>query len=116
MKLAASKLDGDRHHLGVERHLRDRDPRQVQKALEYSSDTHGIGLLGSFGVLTPTLEATGACHTDGADQRAFGALWRQPRNGYGSSTPSTDPETLCYKEQPQLILARSPTFIPEDPD
>jgi hypothetical protein len=54
------------HHLGrLKVHVGDGDPGQVHQALECSSGSHGIGLLGSVVFAAPNLETTRTRHVDG---------------------------------------------------
>jgi hypothetical protein len=55
--MATAKLHGHDDPKLLEADLADRDPGQVQKALECSGDSHGFGLPGSVGFATPNLEA-----------------------------------------------------------
>ena len=84
-QLPASQLHRHDHFRRMELHVGDGHPGQVHEALEYSGDSHGIGLLGSVGVPAPNLEVPRAGHLCVDPSCPVAPRHRSPKN------PTIDP-------------------------
>ena len=87
------------------------------EALECCGDAHGVGLLGSVGVVTPNLGTTRARHADGRRARRLGGTLEDGgETGTDERTDPLGPQPLSYNEKVLVVRAELPTFMPEDPE
>jgi hypothetical protein len=93
--MTTAKLHGHDDPKLLEADLGDGDPGQVQKALECSGDSHGLGLPGSVGFATPNLEAPVRVTQMLASSLATGGLIADQEMGTPGETPLAPAHRRC---------------------